>query len=147
MANLPASPIEAPADGGDSSNPQLQSGVSAASTMPCVGANTAGGEPAVQAWSQETRNPVPSGPIGNGIDSNPRYTAPVTLAATNLLTVNYTTIADFNDTLIFAEADTTVASPVAGNVFDSVTGAVVAVGWTGGAIAIGDWLWGEVPVA
>tara|TARA_R110002051_G_scaffold325625_1_gene429520 strand:- start:25446 stop:25886 length:441 start_codon:yes stop_codon:yes gene_type:complete len=146
MANLPVSPIVAPADGGDSSIGQLFSGVSAASTMPCVGANTAGGEPAVQAWSQDTIDPVPSGPIGNGIDSNPRYAAPVTLAATDLLTVDYVT-ADFNDTLVFAEANQVLASPVAGNVFDDRSGAVVCVGWTGGAIASGDWLWGEVPVA
>jgi hypothetical protein len=146
MANLPVSPIVAPADGGDSSDPQLKSGVSAASSQPAIGANTAGGVPDAQAWSEDTIDPVPSGPIGNGIDSNPRHSSPVTLAATDLLTVDYVT-ADFNDTLVFAEADTTVATPVAGNEFDSVTGAVVCAGWTGGAIAIGDWLWGEVPVA
>lgn len=139
MANLPASHIIAPADGGDSSGSQTQSGMNAASCWPGIGIASQIPDPKDTDWSRDARNPQKTGPIGWGGDST--ESGQEEADRPSLMVVDYAA-ADFNDTWAFVQATSTVDGSAKGQTI--ATGVVTA---SAVAVTTGQWIWGKVVVA
>lgn len=132
-------PLTDPPGDGTFADPYL-GGNRAGSNAPGIGINTGNVDPKVPDWTTTdqhaaARSPQDSQHIGgSGLGAG---TVGLT-TETPICTVNG---ADVNNTLSFSVADT---AAVADAVYDTVTG---ALNRTGATVAIGDRIWGDIPVA
>lgn len=95
------------------------------SNAPAIGVNTGNVNPKEQDWPRVA-------------DTSARQSGVMGEGDTDINTVNG---ADVNNTVAFIEADSNAAADA---VMDVATG---AVNRTGAAVATGDFVWGEIPVA
>jgi hypothetical protein len=109
----------------------------AGSNAPGIGINSGNVNPKLEDWTildqaEAARSPQASQHIGgNGLGAGDDSTEPV----------RFVQGTDFNDTASFSVAD---AAAVADAAYDTVTG---ALNKTGKTVAIGDRIWGPIPVA
>lgn len=124
---------------GSYSDPYL-GGNRAGSCAPGIGINTGNVDPKLEDWSildqhEAARSPQDSQHIGgSGLGAG-------TVGLTTETPIATVVAADVNDTLSFSVADAAAAPDAA---YDTVTG---AINKTGKTVAIGDRIWGPIPVA
>jgi hypothetical protein len=135
-AEYPGTPLTDPPGDGTYADPYLGCN-RAGSCAPGIGINTAHVDPKLEDWSildqaEDARSPQNSQHLGgDGLEGGNQAVEPV----------RFIQGADVNDTASFSVADT---AAVAGAAYDSVT---LALNETGKTVAIGDRIWGPIPVA